>query len=78
MWMLRVVDEFFFSSLKNFNKYKTAKRKKKKTRLYTYSFIHRGALIQGQDVTWLSRLFVMENRFQTVEHLAVPKRRRTR
>ncbi len=45
---------------------------KEKTRLYTYSFVHRRALIQGQDVTWLGRLLVMENRFQAVEHLTVP------
>ena len=44
MWMLRVVDEFFFSSLKNFNKYKTAKRKKKKL-VYTLTLSSIGELL---------------------------------
>lgn len=42
----------------------------------TYSFVHGRALVQGQNVTRLGRLFVMENCFQSVEHLPVPEERK--
>lgn len=42
------------------------------TRLTTYSFVHWRTFVQGEDVTWLGRLFVMEDRFQAVERLTVP------
>jgi hypothetical protein len=51
----------------------TLKPNNGETCLTTYSFVHRWALVQGQNVTWQGRLFVMENSFQPVEHLTVPE-----